>query len=119
MTIRGVRFSSIALMTVALVTSMLLWVQGYFLGALLLMLVSGGIGTAQPSLERGRVVLRGTPIVAMFAIMLASASGMTLAIDEVNSRFAATTEPDCVQTIDAARDAAAPASAPVAAQFIR
>ncbi|MEO0575719.1 MAG: hypothetical protein AAF004_09670 [Pseudomonadota bacterium] len=88
MLVGNAQIRSYALLGAGFIVALGLWIQGYFLGALLVLLVGGGIAMAKPEMQKGRVVCKGTPVVAMFAIMLASASGMTMAIDQVTEMFA-------------------------------
>lgn len=88
MLVGNVKIRSFALLGAGCVLALGLWIQGFFLGALLVLLIGGGIAMAKPELQSGKVVCKGTPVVAMFAIMLASASGMTFAIDQVTEMFA-------------------------------
>ena len=78
---------------VAFVIATVLWRADLYLGAIITLLIGGGLAMARPTLEDQRVVLRGTPIVLMFAVMLTSASGMVYAVDQVSALWAPAPEP--------------------------
>ncbi|MEM9172983.1 MAG: hypothetical protein AAGA84_09790 [Pseudomonadota bacterium] len=65
--------------------SAVLWAANWILGAVIVALVGIGAVLAQPHWTGRRLVLKGTPVMLMFAIMFASASGMVSAVDQVQA----------------------------------
>ncbi|MEM7611379.1 MAG: hypothetical protein AAF270_06865 [Pseudomonadota bacterium] len=88
-------FMSTTYLTTA-IAGLMFWQAGWFLAALITLLLGVGIATAQPCIERSKLRLRGTPVLLMFAVMFVSASGMTFAIDSVASLFEPPADEKCV-----------------------
>ena len=75
----------------------LAWNTGFFFVAALCLLVGTGIAMAKPRLVNRRLVLNGTPVMLMLAIMFVSASGMVIAFDQVSDLVAPA---DAVETAE-------------------
>lgn len=71
------------------------WSTGFFFVAALCLLVGAGIAMAKPQLVNRRLVLNGTPVMLMLAIMFVSASGMVIAVDQVSDLFAPLETAEC------------------------
>lgn len=67
--------------------------QGLNFAAVLTLFVGGGLAMARPVVRQRRLMLRGTPVLLMFAVMLVSASGMTLVADSVTTFVQGDPEP--------------------------
>ncbi|MEM7765454.1 MAG: hypothetical protein AAF290_15425 [Pseudomonadota bacterium] len=87
MTTATSRFTIVTYASTAFMAFML-WQQGWYFGAVLALTLGGGLAMSQPVIERRKLCLRGTPVLLMFAVMLVSASGMTVVADEVGEWIA-------------------------------
>ncbi|MEN7342761.1 MAG: hypothetical protein AAAFM81_07430 [Pseudomonadota bacterium] len=74
------------------------WQQGWFFAAVIAVTFGCGVAMARPVVQNRRLLLRGTPILLMFSVMLGSASGMAVVSDQVTDWMAPAevTPTDCI-----------------------
>ncbi|MEL6447554.1 MAG: hypothetical protein AAFQ62_06355 [Pseudomonadota bacterium] len=84
-------FSLTAISALAVV----LWQTGLYFGAMILLLVTAGIAIARPSIRDQRLILDGTPVLLMFAVMFVAASGMVYAVETVGGLFESDASTEC------------------------
>lgn len=85
-----------------------LWQVGFYFGAMILLLVTAGIAMARPCIRDQRLILDGTPVLLMFAVMFVSASGMVFAVDQVSALFDSSSDPKCTSETHAVAQVSIP-----------
>lgn len=69
----------------ALTLAFAAWSIGAYFLTVVVILSGAGIAMAKPCVRERRLVLNGTPVVLMLAVMFISASGMVFAVDQMNA----------------------------------
>lgn len=88
-TVRNVSLVTISALAVVL------WQSEFYFGAMILMLVTAGVAMARPSIRDHRLILDGTPVLLLFAVMFVAASGMVFAVEQVGALFERDTATEC------------------------
>ena len=97
-TVRNFSLTAISALAVVICQS------GLYFGAMILLLVTAGVAIARPSIRDQRLMLDGTPVLLMFAVMFVAASGMVYAVETVGELFERDTGTECtVETTVSAR----------------
>lgn len=91
-TIRNVSLVAISALAVVL------WQSQLYFGAMILLLVTAGVAMARPSIRDHRLMLDGTPVLLMFAVMFVAAGGMVFAVDQVGALFEHDSATECTST---------------------
>ena len=88
-TARNLSFAAIGALTVVL------WESQFYFAAMILLLVAAGVAMARPSIRDHRLMLDGTPVLLLFAVMFVAASGMVYAVEQVGALFERDTATEC------------------------
>lgn len=68
-------------------TAVACWLLGLYIPAAILLLLGGGVAVARPHIDGTRLILDGTPVLLLFAVMFIAASSMVVAVDRVSAMF--------------------------------
>ena len=79
---------------VSAVMATALWLLGMYVPAAILLLLGGGLLVARPHFDDARLILDGTPVLLLFAVMFIAASGMVVAVDRIGALFDSPAESD-------------------------
>lgn len=82
--------------------AVVMWQTGLYFGAMILLLVTAGVAIARPTIRDQRLILDGTPVLLMFAVMFVAASGMVYAVETVGALFEADTSTECTAEVTVA-----------------
>ncbi len=77
-------------------TALIFWQMDMYIVATICLLIGSGVAVARPHVEDARLILDGTPVLLLFAVMFISASSMVVAVDQVTAFFDKPASSSCV-----------------------